>query len=131
MNRRAVLVAGLRRLGLVMVVTAAAVALLSALAGLAVGSDVWRAVSVGLYVVGAFVVVLGFFAGNRGPLRPRATGEREPFAGMFGIGVAVRGVRKASADERQDALATAAIFLAVGLGLILLGAVADTRVDVV
>lgn len=125
------MLAGLRRLAVLVGSVSVAVGAVSALVGLAAGAELAQAVSLGFYITGAFVVVLGFFAGNRGPLRPRATGETEPLAGMFGLGVAVRGVRRASADEQQDALATAAIFLVVGLWLIFLGIVADTTVGVV
>jgi hypothetical protein len=125
------MLAALRRLGLLLVGTAIGVGGAAALIGLAAGSSIERAVSVAFYLVGAFLIVLGFFAGNRGPLRPRATGEGEPIAGMFGIGVSMRGARTASGDERQDALATAAIFLGVGIWLILLGVVADASVRVV
>jgi hypothetical protein len=123
--------AALRRLGLLLAGTAVGVGGSAALIGLAVGSSIERAVSVAFYLVGAFLIVLGFFAGNRGPLRPRMTGDGEPIAGMFGIGVSMRGARTASGDERQDALATAAIFLGVGIWLILLGVVADASVRVV
>jgi uncharacterized membrane protein len=58
----ALIVAGV--LGLTLVV--------SALAGALLGVELGRAVSTGLYVVGCFFVVLGFFAGVRGPVRPRA-----------------------------------------------------------
>jgi hypothetical protein len=125
------LLAALGRLAILLAATAAGVAVFAALVGLAAGASVGRALSVGYYLVGAFLIVLGFFAGSRGPLRPRTTGEDEPVAGMFGLGVALRGARRASGDEQRDALATAAIFLGVGVWLILLGVIADQSVTVV
>jgi hypothetical protein len=123
--------AALGRLALVLAVTAAVVGVVGALIGLAADTSIGRAVSVAYYLVGALLIVLGFFAGNRGPLRPRRTEGDEPVAGLFGLGVALRGARRASGEERQDALATAAIFLGVGAWLILLGVIADASVKVV
>ncbi len=125
------MLAALRRLSILLTGTALGVGVSAALLGLAVGWSLVRAVSVAYYVVGAFLIVLGFFMGNRGPLRPRATGEAEPIAGMFGMGLALRGARQATAGERQDASATAGIFLGVGLWLILLGIAVDASVQLV
>ena len=44
---------------------------------------------------------------------------------MFGVGVAMRGARQATKGERKDSVATAGIFLGVGIWLILLGVVVD------
>lgn len=125
------MLAGLRRLVLLLAGSSVGVAVVSTLIGVAAGSTLGRALSVGFYVVGAFLIVLGFFAGNRGPLRPRTSGEGEPVAGVFGIGLGARGARKASGEEQQDTLSTAAIFLAVGVWLIFLGVIADTSIRVV
>jgi hypothetical protein len=124
-------VAALRRLLVLLVAPAAVVGAVSALLGLAAGSSLGRALSVGFYLVGALLIVLGFFAGSRGPMRPRTTDDEGPIAGMFGVGRVLRGVRRATSDERQDALATAALFLGVGVWLILLGVLADTSARVV
>lgn len=123
------MLAALRRLLVLLAGTALGVGLLAALLGLAAGWSLGRAVSVAYYVVGAFLIVLGFFMGNRGPLRPRATGEAEPIAGIFGMGLALRGARQATVGERQDASATTGIFLGVGFWLILLGIAVDASVQ--
>jgi hypothetical protein len=103
--------------------------LVAVLAGLALGSDLGRAISLGFYVVGSFLVVTGFLSGNRGPLRPRLTPEERDAAGaFFGVGTVTGGVRPATLDERHDALATAWLFLVIGLALIALGILADSRV---
>lgn len=122
------MLAALRRLALVLVATSLVVGAAAALLGLAFGSSLERAVSVAYYVVGAFLIVLGFFAGNRGPLRPKHD-ESEAVSGMFGMGLALRGVRRATLGEQYDSLATAAIFLGVGAWLILLGVAADASVE--
>ena len=118
----------LRRLVVLLASTAVGLGVLAALIGLASGASLERSLSVTYYLVGSFLLVLGFFAGNRGPLRTRIADEEEPIAGMFGTGLAVRGARRATRDEYQDAVATAAIFLSVGAWLILLGVVADPSV---
>lgn len=125
------MLAGLRRLAILLAATAVGIGGLAALGGLAFGGSVERAVSVAYYVVGAFLLVLGFFSGVRGPLRPRGSEEvGDPVTGMFGIGLATRGARRATEGEQRDTLATAAIFLTVGLWLVLLGVVVDGSVDV-
>ena len=109
--------------------TALGVGAVAVLIGLAVGSPLGRAVSLAYYIVGAFLLVLGFFAGNRGPLRPKLAEEEEPIAALFGTGLALRRARPATWREQVDAVATAAIFLSVGAWLIILGVLADASVD--
>lgn len=120
--------AGLRRLAVLLASTAVGLGAVALLFGLATGASSARALSVTYYVVGAFLIVLGFFAGNRGPLRTKLADEEAPIAGMFGAGLGLRGARRATLGEQRDSLATAAIFLAVGAWLILLGVVADASV---
>ncbi len=119
------MLAGLRRLFALLVATAIGVGALAMGVGAAFGASAERSASVAYYVVGAFLLVLGFFAGTRGPLRPRDTEESDAVTGLFGVGMAVRGARRATTGEHQDSLATAGIFLAVGIWLILLGVVLD------
>lgn len=124
------MLAALRRLAVLLAATALGVGAVAVLIGLAVGSPLGRAVSLAYYIVGAFLLVLGFFAGNRGPLRPKlAEEEAEPIAALFGTGLALRRARPATWREQVDAVATAAIFLSVGAWLIILGVLADASVD--
>jgi len=51
--------------------------------------------------------------------------------GMFGVGVATRGARQATKGERQDSVATAGIFIGLGIWLIALGIVVDGSVGLV
>lgn len=119
------LAAALRRLLLLLGGTVGAVAAGSVLAGLLLGASLWRSLSVGFYVVGSFLLVAGFFMGNRGPTRLRGEPGDE---GVWGLGRR-KGIRLATAEERRDALATTAVFVTVGLALILVGVVADSRYD--
>jgi hypothetical protein len=121
-----------RRLAILLGVFMGVTALVSALVGLAAGSSLARSVSTGLYIVGCFLVVLGFFSGIRGPVRPRAKEEEDmrPLSAFFGSGI-WGGVRTATSDERTDALATAWLFLVLGVVLVVAGVVVDSRVGLV
>jgi hypothetical protein len=115
--------AGLRRLATVAVVAVAVVAALSAVGGLAFGTGLARAVSLGFYVVGAFLLVGGLFFGNRGPVRLRSLPGEE---GVFGVG-GKRRLRWATREEQEDALATSALYVLLGVILVVVGVVVDDR----
>jgi len=125
------LLAGLRRLLVLFVVSALGIGVLAAGIGVLFGSSAARSISLGYYVLGAFLLVLGFFAGTRGPLRPRGAEEADAVTGMFGVGVSVRGARQATRGERQDSVATAGIFIGLGIWLIVLGIVVDSSAGLV
>jgi hypothetical protein len=125
------MLAGLKRLVVLLAATAVGVGGVAGLAALLAGGSVERAVSLAYYLVGAFLLVLGFFAGSRGPLRPRGSEEgTDPVTGLFGIGIGARGARRATEGERMDAVETAGIFIAAGIWLILLGVLVDGSVEV-
>jgi hypothetical protein len=91
---------------------------LSLLAGLVGGSSVERAVAVGFYLVGSFMLIAGFFIGNRGPVRPKGTGPM-----LFGSRI----MRWATPLEREESLNESALFVAIGFVLILIGVAVDSR----
>jgi hypothetical protein len=118
-------IAALRRLGGLFVLTSG-LALLGALVfGILVGADAYRAVSVGFYVIGAIMLIAGFFVGNRGPVRIKG-GEQGAYM-FFGS----RFVRWASPSEREENINLSAIFFVLGFLLILIGVVADNRYEVI
>jgi len=86
------------------------------------GSAADRSTSLGLYIVGSILLVGGFFMGNRGPLRLRGDASIVPLLGP-------RLVRKATLEEREEAINTSAVFVSVGFMLILIGVVADSRFE--
>jgi hypothetical protein len=105
---------------------ASALTVLGALAfGIALGAGAWRSLSVGFYLMGSFLLVAGFFVGNRGPVRLRG-GERGAYM-FFGS----RFVRWASPAEREENINLSAIFVVLGFLLILVGVAADNRYDLV
>jgi hypothetical protein len=113
--------AALRRLVLLVLGSALGIGLISAILGLILGSSLSRSVSLGYYLSGSFLMIAGFFIGNRGPLRSKRESESGGF--LFGSRV----VRTATIEERQETINTSAVFVALGLVLILLGVFADDR----
>lgn len=115
-----------RRFALLLVGTAGGTAVCSLALGLAFGSSLSRALSVGFYLVGSSLLILGFFAGNRGPVRVQG----DPGFGMFGF-FRNRRLRWATGTEQFESLSISAVFVVLGLLLILLGVLTDTRYKLV
>ena len=86
--------------------------------GLAFGASFSRAVSIGFYLVGSFLLIAGFFVGNRGPVRAKGVGTQ-----LLGS----RLMRWATPLEREESLNESAVYVALGFALILIGVVADSR----
>ena len=93
--------------------------LVSLLFGALAGASVQRSIAIGFYLVGCLILIFGFFVGNRGPLRHDRKDDEKP-------SFIPRGVRRASAEERREAVNVSVLFIVLGLGLILLGAVSDS-----
>jgi hypothetical protein len=86
-------------------------------------------VSLGFYLVGSFLLVGGFFVGNRGPVRMKKGADED--AGMPVLGLPLmgrKGLRWATPEEREEAISMSAILVTLGLVLILIGVAADSRV---
>lgn len=83
-----------------------------------------HAISAGLYLIGALMLAIGFFHGVRPPVRTEA-GGRSLQGGMFGILFSAGTVRGATAEEHRDSHQSAALFIGLGLVLIVLGALID------
>jgi hypothetical protein len=113
------LVHALRRLATLVVGVAAVTVVVSLAIGLPAGASVSRSISVGLYLVGSFCLVSGFFVGNRGPVRLK----NDIGVSLFGS----RFVRWATPEEREETINTSAIYVTLGFILIVLGVIADTR----
>ena len=98
--------------------------LLSLLFGALIGAPLQRSIAVGFYLVGCIVLIFGFFVGNRGPLRHSRDPEDQDKPTMFGM--IPRGVRRATAEERKEAVNVSFLFIIIGLSLIVLGALSDS-----
>jgi hypothetical protein len=73
-----------------------------------------RAVSLGFYGVGAFLVLGGFLIGNRGPYRGRNA--------SFG-----RSLRRATPDDARESVNMAILLSVLGFLLLALGVIIDSR----
>ena len=112
-----------RRIGVIFGALAGGTALLALLVGVIAGSGIGRSLSVGWYSVGSVLLISGFFVGNRGPARPVGEGWS-----VFSL---QRWVRWASPDEQRESISFSALLVVLGIVLIVLGAIADTRYAVV
>jgi hypothetical protein len=119
--------AGLRRLASLVGASLGVVLLVAAALALLLGTGLARSVSLGFYLVGTFLLVGGFFFGNRGPVRLRGRPGEEGFFGVSGR----RRIGWATPEEQEDALATSAVYVGLGVLLVLVGVVVDDRFTLV
>lgn len=119
-GRGQLLLAAGRRFLVLLVAIASATAALALVLGLASGGSLSRALSLGWYLVGSFLLISGFFVGNRGPARLKKGSEAFLLFGR-------RNLRWATPDEREEAINLSAVFVVLGLTLIIFGVVADSR----
>ena len=95
--------------------------------GALVGVSPRRSLSVGFYIAGSFLLLSGFFLGNRGVLRAETESER---GGVFSA-LGLRRVRSASGEEQRDTVRTSVLVIALGISLLILGVLADTENELV
>jgi hypothetical protein len=115
--------AALRRIALLLAGTLLTVSAASLALGYALGASPARSVSLGLTLAGSFLLLSGFFVGNRGPVR--LENQEAPPLDHFLFGQ--RLVRWATPGEREETINLSAVFVAVGFTLILIGVAADPR----
>jgi hypothetical protein len=80
--------------------------------------DVSRAVATAFYLVGAFMLVVAFFIGNRGPVRLNDGEKGETSSSRF---------YWAGPSEREATLNSSALFVVLGIVLLACGVLADSR----
>jgi hypothetical protein len=114
----AMLRAAARRFLVLLGATAAAVAVLAIGVGAALGASLNRSLANGFEAFGCLLLLLGFFVGNRGPVRPK--GDAVPFFGP-------RFLRWATPEEHKSTIAESAIFIVLGLLLVAIGLAIDNR----
>jgi hypothetical protein len=118
------LLAALRRFLTLLVATVAVVALFSLAVGLLLGASANRSISLGLYVVGCFVMLVGFFFGMRGPIKPAdSTSAFSWTIPFFGGGPG----RAATSEEQRETFSLSALYVVLGLALLTLAIVIDSR----
>ncbi len=122
----AIVVGALRRFAGLLLVLAAGTVACSLAIGFATGSSISRALSIGFYLIGSFLLISGFFVGNRGPVRTKGD---DPGVPVFGPLMRHRMLRWATPEEREESLSISVVFVALGVVLILVGLVADTRYE--
>ena len=119
------MVAALRRLALLIVGCSVVTAAISALFGTLIGASLDRSIALGFYGLGCFLMVSGFFVGNRGPARVKSEASGWSMLPLPGFGE--RRLRWASLDEQNETINNSAVFIVLGLILILIGVIVDSR----
>jgi uncharacterized membrane protein len=97
----------------------------SLLIGTLLGASPQRALTLGFYAVGCFLMVAGFFVGNRGPARVKSESLASPVSpfAMFGA----RQLRWATLREQEETIHNSAFFISLGLVLVVVGLLVDSR----
>jgi general stress protein CsbA len=118
--------AGLRRLFLLIFGAAALTAVGSIVIAEVIGASLGRSLTVGFYLVGCFLMLAGFFVGNRGPARMKSESDTRtsPMGMILGGG---RNLRWATLGEQNDTINNSAVFIAIGLVLVAIGILLDSR----
>ena len=112
------LIAAARRFSILLGATAAGIAACSLAIGAVAGFSLNRSLATGFEIFGCLLLVLGFFVGNRGPVRLKA--EAAP---LFGP----RFLRWATPDEHARTIPESAILIVLGLAVIAIGLLVDSR----
>lgn len=123
------MLAALRRLVVLVALASAVTTVGSILLGALIGASIDRSVALGFYGLGCFLMVAGFFVGNRGPARVKSESAEPsmlPFAGLGG-----RRLRWATLEEQNETINNSAVFVALGLILVLIGVAIDSRQSLV
>jgi urea transporter len=117
-----VLLAALSRLAALIVLGSVVTALLSLPIGFLLGASAERALTIGFYLTGCFLMVVGFFAGNRGPARVKSETAGPALLPFTFSG---RRLRWATQGEQNETINNSAIFVTLGLILVVIGLLID------
>jgi hypothetical protein len=116
--------AALRRLTVAILLCVAVTVVVSLAIGTLAGASLDRSLVLGFYLMGCFLMVAGFFVGNRGPARIKseAPGPITPF-GAFGD----RRLRWATLGEQDETINSSAVLVGLGVVLVVIGVLLDGR----
>ena len=118
--------AGFRRLAFAVFLSIGVTAVLSLIVGLLVGSSLDRSLTLGFYLMGCFLMLAGFFAGNRGPTRVKSESPAAS-ATPFGVFSGDRRLRWATLSEQEESINNSAVFVGLGVVLVIIGVLLDSR----
>ena len=119
------MLAALRRLVLLVVLCSAVTVVGSVALGLLAGTSLDRAISLGFYGLGCLLMVSGFFVGNRGPARVKS--ETAGWTMMPIPGIGSRRLRWATLDEQNETINNSAVFIVLGVILVVIGVLVDSH----
>jgi len=119
------MLAAIRRLVVLVLLCSALTVIVSVALGLLAGTALDRAGSLGFYGLGCFLMVAGFFIGNRGPARVKSETAGSTMLPIPGFGN--RKLRWATLDEQHETINNSAVFIVLGLILVLIGVAVDSR----
>jgi hypothetical protein len=119
------MLAALRRLAVLVVLCSAVTVVGSVALGLLAGASLDRAISLGFYGLGCFLMVSGFFVGNRGPARVKSETAGWTMLPIPGIGS--RRLRWATLDEQNETINNSAVFIVLGVILVVIGVIVDSH----
>jgi hypothetical protein len=117
--------AALRRFTFLIALASVLTTVGSLLLGLLVGASLDRSVALGFYGLGCFLMISGFFVGNRGPARVKSESPGPSMLPLPGFGG--RRLRWATLEEQNETINNSAVFIALGLVLVMIGVAVDTR----
>ena len=119
------MLAALRRFALLVLLCAGVTVAGSLLVGLLAGSSVDRALALGFYGMGCFLLICGFFVGNRGPTVVDSESPGPMVLPMLNF--AGRRLRWATGSEQNETMASSAVFIVLGLVMVAIGILVDSR----
>lgn len=118
--------AGFRRLAFAVFLSIGVTAVLSLIVGLLVGASLDRSLTLGFYLMGCFLMLAGFFVGNRGPTRVKSESPAAS-AAPFGVFSGDRRLRWATLSEQEESINNSAVFVGLGVVLVIIGVLLDSR----
>jgi hypothetical protein len=120
------MVPALRRLAFAILICAGVTAAGSLVIGLLLGASLEHSLVLGFYLMGCFLMLAGFFVGNRGPTRVKSESPA-PSATPFGVFSGERRLRWATLNEQEETINSSAVFVGLGVVLVIIGVLLDGR----